>query len=61
MSVSVSVSRSFISLVSKIILLPLQGCQQDPGCFDTVVFVPEFPVVQALNNVCTNAGSQAAN
>lgn len=47
MPVSISVSRSFISLVSKIILLPLQGCQLDPGCFDTSALVPESPVEQA--------------
>lgn len=47
MPVSISVSHSFISFVSKIILLPLQSCQPDPGCFDTAALVPESPVEQA--------------
>lgn len=47
MPVSISVSQSFISLVSKIILLPLQGCQLDPACFGYSCVVPESPVEQA--------------
>lgn len=47
MPVSILVSHSFISFVSKIILLPLQSCQPDPGCFDTAALVPESPVEQA--------------
>lgn len=46
MPVSILVCQSFISFMSKIILLPLQSCQPDPGCFDTAALVPESPVEQ---------------